>query len=70
MKLFVMTIALTFVLSGSVLAGEVPSVGVNAPPPDEPSAPTAPGDIPTSGYEGQISQTALTLIQLALSGIV
>jgi len=40
MKRFVIAVALTCVLMGSALAGEVPSVGFTAPPPDEPPAPT------------------------------
>jgi hypothetical protein len=70
MKRFVMTIALTSVLSGSALAGDVPSVGFNAPPPDEPPAVTAPGEIPSGGFTQEMSQTALTLVQLMLGAVV
>ncbi len=70
MKRFLITLALTCVLSASAFAGDIPSVGMTAPQPDAPPAPTAPGEIPTSGFTQQVTDTALTLIQLALSGIV
>ena len=73
MKRFAMTVALTCVLSGSALAGEVPSVGVTAPTPDETTPTTsapAPGDIPSGGLTQQVSEAALTLIQLVLGGVV
>ncbi len=70
MKRFVMTIALTCILSGSALAGDVPSVGFTAPPPDETATLTAPGDIPTSDFARQMSEAALTLVQLVLSAVV
>lgn len=70
MKRFMVTLALTCVLSGSVLAGEVPTVGVAAPPPDEPAVPTATGDVPSVGFTHEVTETSLTLIQLALSGIL
>ena len=49
MKRFVMTMALTCVLSGSALAGEIPTVGFTAPPPDETTTLTAPGEVPSGG---------------------
>lgn len=70
MKRFVMTIALTCALSGSVLAGDVPTVGINAPPPDETPAPNATGEVPTVGFTQEVTETGLTLIQLALSGVL
>ena len=71
MKRFVMTVALTCVLSGSALAdGEVPSVGLTAPPPDVTTAPPAPGDIPSGGLTEQMAEAGLTLIQLVLGGVV
>ena len=65
MKRFAMTVVLTCVLSGSSLAGDIPTVGVTAPPPP----PTAPGDIPSVGYALEISEAALDIIQLVLSAI-
>jgi hypothetical protein len=70
MKRFLMTIALTCVLSGTALAGLIPSDGVTAPPPDETTVPTAPGDIPSVPFTQQISETALNLLQLVLSAVV
>ncbi len=70
MKRFVMTVALTCVLSSSALAGEVPTVGVTAPPPAETSIPTAPGDIPTVGFAQQMSEAALTLIESVLGAVI
>jgi hypothetical protein len=70
MKRFTMTIALTCILSSSALAGDVPSVGVTAPLPDEPPAPTAPGEVPSGGFTQELTETGLTLIQLALSGVL
>jgi len=69
MKRFVMTITLTCALSGSVLAGDVPTVGINAPPPETP-APNATGEIPSVGFTQEVTETGLTLIQLALSGVL
>lgn len=69
MKRFLMTLALTSVLSGTVMAGEVPSVGVTAPPPDETSIPIAPGDIPASGLTQQVSEAAFGLVQLLISAV-
>ena len=54
MKRSAMTIALTFVVSASTWAGEVPSVGYAPPPPPPPATngamtTPAPGDIPSGG---------------------
>ena len=68
MKRFLVAMALTSVLAVSTFAGEISTSGVTAPPPDEPPAPTAPGEIPTSGHTQ--SNMALTIIQLILAGVV
>jgi hypothetical protein len=71
MKRFVMSLALTCALAGAASAGEVPSVGFTAPPPDEPPPPvTAPGEVPSGGLTQQMSEAALTLVQLMLGSIV
>lgn len=70
MKRFLMTIVLTCVLSVTALAGLIPSDGVTAPPPDEPAVPTATGEVPSGGLTQEISEAALTLIQLALGGVL
>lgn len=68
MKRFVMAITLGCVLSGLVLAGEVPSV-VPAPPANGMTQTTSPspGEIPTSGVAEQISSEALTALLSVLS---
>ena len=58
MKRFLLALALTSVLSGQALAGDIPSGGI-APPPPPPGAQmttssTSPGDIPTGGVAGEI----------------
>jgi hypothetical protein len=70
MKRFTMAIAMSCVLSVSALAtdGEVPSGGLKAPP-NDPPAPTAPGEIPNGGFTQEVTETALTLIQLALGAV-
>jgi len=65
-----MTIALTCVLSVTVLAGQIPTVGFTAPPPDETTVPTAPGEIPSVPFTQEMSEAALNLLQLVLSAIV
>lgn len=54
MKHVVMTIALTCVLSSSVLAGDIPSVPGPPPPPQGITSTTSPGEIPTSGSPGDV----------------
>jgi hypothetical protein len=68
MKRFLITVALTCILSMSALAGEIPTVGVASPPPSGTSA-TAPGEIPTSSAARPVSGAALSLIQ-ALLGLL
>jgi hypothetical protein len=74
MKRFVMTIALTLAVSGVAFAGDVPSVGITATDPDDPTTTTinatAPGDIPTVGLTDEISESALSLIQIMVGLVV
>jgi hypothetical protein len=70
MKRFVLAVAMTCVLTGSALAGEIPTVGFNAPPPAEPPPVTAPGEIPSGGLTQQMSEAVLTLVQLMLGSVV
>src|SRR5215510_3765261 len=50
MKRFMLTVALTCILSVSALAGEMPTCGVVAPSPTPATATTTdPGEIPTAG---------------------
>jgi len=48
MKRFLVTLALTCVLSGTALAGDIPTMGVPSPAPDGTAQTALPGDIPTS----------------------
>lgn len=56
MKRFLLALALAWVLSGQVLAGDIPSGGIVSPPPGESqtSSTTSPGEIPTGGVAGDI----------------
>ena len=67
MKRFGMATTLSLVLSASTLAGDVPTVGVIPPPPP---TPTAPGEIPTSGYAQQSSEAALDLVEWVFSAVM
>jgi hypothetical protein len=73
MKRFVITIALTCFLSGSVLAGDVPSGGFTAPPPPpdgvQATDTSAPGEIPSVGLTQQMSEAAFSLVQLLMGTI-
>lgn len=65
MKRFLMTIALTCVLSGSALAGDMPTCGVMSPPPSETTETaslTSPGEMPACGLAQQISDAALSAL--------
>lgn len=75
MKRIMVTIALTCVLSASVLAGEVPTVGVTPPPPPPPdgiqaTSTSALGDVPSVGFTQEVTETALSLIQSILGAVV
>jgi hypothetical protein len=82
MKRFVMTVVLACALSASALAGEVPTGGFTPPPPPPPPGdgvttsttspgeiPSVPGDVPTSGFEQQVSDGALAAL-LSVLGLV
>lgn len=68
MKRFAIAVVLTCALSGVALAGDIPSSGITAPPPDETTQPgdipstdsTSPGDMPTCGLS--LLLTALDLV--------
>jgi hypothetical protein len=67
MKRFVMALALAGVLSGTALAGDIPSTGGSAPG-DIPStgapSPALAGDIPSTGAPSQIVTVILTILSL------
>jgi hypothetical protein len=73
MKRFVIAITLTFVISGSTLAGEIPTVGFTAPPPPpdglQATNTSAPGEIPSVGLTQQMSEAAFSLIQLLIGAV-
>jgi hypothetical protein len=67
MKRLLMTLALTFVLSASALAGEIPC-GTPSPAPEgttQTTNVTAPGEIPC-GFAERISEAALSALLTAL----
>jgi len=57
MRRILITVVLTFVLSTTALAGDVPTGGFAPPPPDEPTETTStaslPGEVPTAGVSAQ-----------------
>jgi hypothetical protein len=69
MKRFVTTIALTLVLSCSALGGDIPTDGSASPAPGgtvRTITPTSPGDIPSGGSAGQVSDAALSALLTVL----
>lgn len=64
MKRFLIALALTCVLSGSALAGEIPTCGIASPAPDGTAQTTSPGDIPTMGSTspGDIDTCGLSVL--------
>ena len=56
MKRFMLTVALTYVLSVSALAGEMPTCGVVAPSPTPTATTTDPGEMSTAGAAAASSQ--------------
>jgi hypothetical protein len=78
MKRFLMIAAVMFVVSVPVLAGNIPTVGITAPPPPEvPQSGTSPGEIPSVPGEITIvgdsvvtSDPSLNLIQMIVSLIL
>lgn len=72
MKRFLMTAALTCAVSVPTLAGDIPSDGLTATTPDEPTptSTTAPGDVPSVGYADETSDAGLNLMQMMVGLIV
>jgi hypothetical protein len=72
MKRFAMTLVLASFLSSAAVAGEIPSVGAPAPPPSggtQTTISTEPGNIPSDGLAGQISDAALSAL-LSVFGLL
>ena len=65
MKRFLTLVALTCLLSGSALAGDVPTVGAPQPSPQQTTMSTSPGDIPSVGSAEQISDAGLSTLLAA-----
>jgi hypothetical protein len=73
MKRLALTVALCCAISGSALAGDIPSVDLKSTVPDEPTSTTIstfPGEIPTVNYTGDISDATLNFIQLMVGVFV
>ena len=71
MKRLLMTLALTFVLSASALAGDIPC-DATSPAPEgttQTTSSTSPGELPTGGLAEQISVAALSA-SLTVLGLV
>ena len=74
MRRFLMAMSLTSVLTGAAMAGDIPSVGVPAPPPPcvdcvAKSSPS-PGEIPSGGLAEELSNEAWLGLVTALSSLV
>lgn len=72
MKRLLVTIALTFFLSASALAGDIPCDAPKPPPPQgmtQATDATSPGDIPC-GFAEQISEAGLSGLLAVLSLLV
>jgi hypothetical protein len=73
MKRFLTTIGLTCVFAASAVGGEIPSVPLAPPPPEDEAqitSTTSPGEVPSVGYTSEISDATLNLIQIMLGVIV
>lgn len=67
MKRFVMALALACVLSGTALAGDIPSSGAPAPgdiPSSGAPSPARAGDVPSTGAPSPIVTVILTILSL------
>lgn len=67
MKRFALAIALACVLSGTALAGDIPSTGAPAPgdiPSTGAASPARVGDIPSTGAPSPIVTVILTILSL------
>jgi hypothetical protein len=68
MKRFVMASVLACVLSGTALAGLIPSTGIVSPPPPPPDETATLGDIPSTGFTspGEMPTCGLSILLTAL----
>lgn len=71
MKRFATTVVLACALSGTALAGDIPSSGIVSPPPPPPDATAqtaSPGEIPTSGLTspGEMPTCGLSALLTAI----
>jgi hypothetical protein len=60
-----MTVILTVALSSFAFAGDIPSLGSPSPAPEgsgQTATTTSPGEIPSDGLAGQISDAALSAL--------
>ena len=72
MKRLLITTAMTFVLSVSALAGDIPCGAPSPAPPGttQTTNATSPGEVPTGGYAEQVSEAALSGLLAGLSLLV
>lgn len=72
MKRVLAALALASILFTNAFAGEIPTVGVNAPAPEEPSDISVPssGEIPSGGIAADSSSIDVSLIQMMVSLIL
>jgi len=68
MKRFAIALVLACALSGTALAGDVPSSGIMSPPPPPPDEIATPGDIPSTGFTspGDMPTCGLSILLTAL----
>jgi hypothetical protein len=67
MRRFFASLGLACLLSGSALAGEIPSLGAPQPPPPAITSTTSPGDIPISGAPGDVPTVGGTVLSALLT---
>jgi len=73
MKRFLMTIGLTCVFAAAAVGGEIPSVPIAPPPPEDEAqitSTTSPGEVPSVGYTSEMSEAGLNLIQMMVGLVV
>lgn len=66
MKRFSVALALMVLVSVSAFAGEIPTMGAPEPPPQQTTATTNPGEIPSDGTAQSPSDAALSALLTAL----
>jgi hypothetical protein len=70
MKRFVLAVALACALSGTALAGAVPSTDVSSPTPPENAQTTLSGDVPSTDYAPPPAENSLLAVLLTIIGAI